>query len=312
MTGIEVADESCGSRACRDRSNAEATIVPTSSSHPTPDQGIAPPHRSGFADTRPYRPVPESVSEDRRVDGVADSALAAWLQQRIEAERAALARELHDELGAILTAARLDVAWLAAQPGCADTAVATRLAALQRVLGQGIELKRRIVEDLHPTVLTHLGLVAALEQLVASNRARFQGRLVVSIDPRIALDAEPALALYRIAQEALTNVHKYAGARTVRLSLRRLRGSVVLGIEDDGCGFDPASVGAGRHGLAGMRQRMVAVGGRLDVSAAPGAGTAIRASVPAPGTPGAATGRHHDLRSRAARKTNHDARSLNS
>ncbi|MEI7447323.1 MAG: sensor histidine kinase, partial [Burkholderiales bacterium] len=208
------------------------------------------------------------------------AALAAWLQRTREAERAELARELHDELGAILTAARLDVAWIAAQPCCHEPAIAARLAALQRVLAQGIELKRRIVEDLHPTVLTHLGLVPALEQLLASHRPRFAGRLLDALDASISLEAEPALALYRIVQEALTNVHKYAGATTVRVTLRRVRGRVELSVDDDGAGFDPDSVGAGHHGLAGMRHRMLAVGGRLEVVAAPGAGTSIRASLP--------------------------------
>ena len=211
-----------------------------------------------------------------------DAEFAAWLQRTRESERAALARELHDELGAILTAARLDVAWLAAQPACHQPALAQRLEALQRVLAQGIALKRRIVEDLHPTVLAHLGLAAALEQLVASSRQRFEGRLRASIDPSVSLDGEPALALYRIAQEALTNLHKYARAGTATVCLRRARGHVELVVEDDGIGFDPRAVGAGHHGLAGMRHRMLAIGGRLELHAAPGAGTSVRASVPMP------------------------------
>jgi signal transduction histidine kinase len=205
--------------------------------------------------------------------------IAAWLQRTREAERAALARELHDELGAILTAARLDVAWLAAQPACHEPAIAQRLQALRRVLAQGIELKRRIVEDLHPTVLTHLGLVPALEQLVASSRLRFDGRLRASVDPSVSLDGEPALALYRIAQEALTNLHKYARARTASVTLRRVRGRIELAVEDDGVGFDEDAVGCGHHGLAGMRHRMRAVGGVLEVRSAPGTGTSIRASL---------------------------------
>jgi signal transduction histidine kinase len=217
--------------------------------------------------------------------------LAAWLQRTREEERAALARELHDELGAILTAARLDVAWLAAQPCCHEPAVAMRLAALQRVLTQGIGLKRRIVEDLHPTVLTHLGLVPALEQLLATHGQRFHGRLDIRLDASISLDGEPALALYRIVQEALTNIHKYAGAETVTVSLRRVRGRVELLVRDDGEGFEPTAVGCGHHGLAGMRHRMRAVGGHLDVVSSPGAGTSIRASLPVPAGTRPAAGR---------------------
>ncbi len=222
--------------------------------------------------------VPAPLDADRCPRTDAD--FAAWLQRTREAERAALARELHDELGAILTAARLDVAWLAAQPACHEPAVMQRLEALRRVLAHGIEMKRRIVEDLHPTVLTHLGLAPALEQLVASSRQRFAGRLSVSIDPSVSLDGEPALALYRIVQEALTNVHKYAQARNASVRLRRVPGRIELAVEDDGIGFDADSVGCGHHGLAGMRHRMLAIGGLLEVRSAPGAGTSIRASLP--------------------------------
>lgn len=233
--------------------------MPVSSRCPTPERANASSSATGFSD---------------------DTRFAAWLQRTREVERAALARELHDELGAILTAARLDVAWLATQPACHEQQVAERLAALQRVLTQGIELKRRIVEDLHPTVLTHLGLVPALEQLLASHRTRFHGRVSASLDPSVAPGGEPALALYRIVQESLTNIHKYARADFVRVSLRRVRSRIELSIDDDGVGFEPAAVGPGHHGLAGMRHRMLAVGGQLDVAASPGLGTSIRAGVP--------------------------------
>lgn len=226
-------------------------------------------------------PTPERADASSLAAGFTDDArFAAWLQRTRESERASLARELHDELGAILTAARLDVAWLAAQPASHVPQVAERLVALQRVLTQGIELKRRIVDDLHPTVLTHLGLVPALEQLLAAHRTRFRGRVSASLDPAVAPASEPALAFYRIVQESLTNIHKYARADFVRVSLRRVRGRIELSIDDDGVGFDPAAVGHGHHGLAGMRHRMLAVGGQLDVAASPGTGTSIRASVP--------------------------------
>ena len=125
----------------------------------------------------------------------ADTALAMRLQQAREAERAALARELHDELGAILTAARLDVAWLEMQPAATQGAVAERLQRLRALLSDGIDFKRRVVEDLHPTLLTHLGLQAALERLIEDQRLRFAGRLVAHIDPGISLEGDRALAL---------------------------------------------------------------------------------------------------------------------
>jgi signal transduction histidine kinase len=210
------------------------------------------------------------------------SRLAAHLQRTREQERAALARELHDELGAILTAARLDLAWLAAQPACAgDETISTRLQALQRVLQQGIELKRRIIEDLHPTILTHLGLAAAVEHLVGEFRCRFQGVVEARIDPSVAASQEAALALYRIVQESLTNAMKHANATRIVIVLACQGRQVTLRIEDDGCGFDAARVGACRHGLIGMRHRMLAVRGEVHIDAEPGRGTIVSARVPA-------------------------------
>lgn len=210
--------------------------------------------------------------------------LAAHLQRTREEERAALARELHDELGAILTAARLDLAWLAAQPCCTgDTVISTRIEALQRVLRQGIELKRRIIEDLHPTILVHLGLAAALEHMSGETRSRFVGRLEADIDPTVLVSQQTGLALYRVAQEALTNAMKYGGASRVRLSLSREGRRAVLRVQDDGKGFNLAIVGADRHGLMGMRHRMLAVRGQLEIETSTGLGTLVvaRATVSA-------------------------------
>jgi len=208
--------------------------------------------------------------------------LAAHLQRTREQERAALARELHDELGAILTAARLDLAWLAAQPCCADDAsIAGRLKALQRVLQQGIELKRRIIEDLHPTILTHLGLAAAVEHLVSECRCRFGGGIEASIDASVVASQDAGLALYRIVQESLTNAMKHAAASRVRVTLARSGRHIALRVEDDGRGFDPGRVAAARHGLIGMRHRMLAVRGQLQIDSTPGCGTVVSARIPA-------------------------------
>jgi signal transduction histidine kinase len=248
--------------------HGDATIVPDSSPALTLAPG-APRRRAGSS-----------------ADAIAE--LAAHLQRTRETERAVLARELHDELGAILTAARLDVAWLAAQPCCEDPAIARRLAALQRVLREGIDLKRRIVEDLHPTALEHFGLVPALEQLLTAHGERYDAGLTVDLDESLDLRGDVALALYRIVQESLTNIQKYAEARHVRVTLRRQRGRVELAVSDDGRGFDSDAVAGGCHGLMGMRHRMLAVHGRLDVASAPGKGTVIRAVLPVPATSGVA------------------------
>lgn len=206
--------------------------------------------------------------------------LASHLQNSREDERAKLARELHDELGAVLTAAKLDVAWLGAKLKGHDVALLERLRALKSVLEDAIELKRRIIEDLRPSLLTNLGLVPALERLVEDHRQRFDGTVRAAIEPDIEVCEDIALVVYRIAQEALTNVQKYARASTVEVTLRQLPRHLELRVSDDGVGFEASGVGAACHGLAGMRHRLLSIRGTLDVDTAPGRGTVITANVP--------------------------------
>ena len=187
------------------------------------------------------------------------SSLATYLTNAREAEQARLARELHDELGALLTAAKLDAGWIARKlPAETMTALRSRFDRLLDTLNQGIALKRKVVADLRPPLLSELGLVEALR----------------------ALPAQTALALYRIAQEALTNVRRYASATRVQLRLHTEGDELVLEIEDNGVGFDPSARDHDRHGLAGMAHRVQMLAGRLDIDSRPGAGTRISARVP--------------------------------
>ncbi|MBL8438394.1 MAG: CHASE3 domain-containing protein [Zoogloeaceae bacterium] len=209
--------------------------------------------------------------------------LARYLTDAREEEKARIARELHDELGALLTAAKLDAGWLGRKlPIKDDAQAAERLARLQRTLGEGISLKRRIIDDLQPPLLKDLGLVEALGALVdqfnEAGDVRVEAELAAGAEN---LDRDRALALFRIVQEALTNVRKYAAAKVVRLTLTMDGGAVNLRIEDDGRGFDPAQVAADRHGLAGMKHRVQTYSGRFAVESVPGKGTILRVSIPA-------------------------------
>lgn len=210
------------------------------------------------------------------------SNLARYLSIAREAEQARLARELHDELGALLTAAKLDASWIRRKlPEELREAWSSRLDRLQQTLTSGIALKRRIIDDLRPPLLKDLGLVEALRAL-AEDFAMGQ-EVEVSIElPEDAspFDEEHALALFRIAQEAFTNIRKYARAKAVDVSLRVADGRALLCIADDGIGFDPAVLASDRHGLAGMLHRVQTYAGRLDIDARPGAGTRITAEIP--------------------------------
>jgi signal transduction histidine kinase len=205
--------------------------------------------------------------------------LATHLQNVREDERGHLARELHDELGALLTAAKLDVARLKSRLGTHLPEVADRIDHLIGTLNSGIALKRRIVEDLRPSSLSHLGLVASLEILAREFQERSGLAITTNLEP-VELNGSAQLTVYRLVQESLTNIGKYAEADQVEISLESMDGYISVDVRDNGKGFTPNDVNPGTHGLTGMRHRVEAAGGRLGVVSAPGGGTKISAVLP--------------------------------
>ena len=212
----------------------------------------------------------------RRTERLAE--LARHLQSVREDERARLARELHDELGSLLTASKLDLARTRAKVG-EPGEVLVRLDRLNENLNKGIALKRRIIEDLRPSALSNFGLAAAL-QILSDEMGR-------SLDIPVRLSATPChlppeseLAVYRFVQEALTNIGKYARASAVDVTLRVIDDHAIAEVRDNGIGFDPSHRSVGRHGLAGMQFRAESLGGTMRVQSAPGAGTTVRIDFP--------------------------------
>jgi signal transduction histidine kinase len=206
--------------------------------------------------------------------------LAQHLQTVREDERNHLARELHDELGALLTAAKLDVARLKSRLGSASLEALERLAHLNETLNGGIALKRRIIEDLRPSSLSNLGLVAALEILVREFSARSEIPIKAQLE-RVELEPAAQLTVYRLVQEALTNVAKYAKAKGVVVTLSpHGDGAVRIAVQDDGIGFDDSVSRIATHGLIGMRYRVEAEGGEMRLRSVPGEGTLIEATLP--------------------------------
>jgi signal transduction histidine kinase len=205
--------------------------------------------------------------------------LARHLQTVREDERNHLARELHDELGALLTAAKLDVARLKSRLGGLTPEVAERLQHLSDGLNSGIALKRRIIEDLRPSSLSNLGLVSALEILVREWGQRSEIKVDSHFEP-VHLRASGELTVYRLVQEALTNISKYARATEVRVRLHAEDGNAIVSVRDNGVGFDMDAPRTSAHGLLGMRYRLETEGGRLVLDSHPGAGTLIEAQLP--------------------------------
>ncbi len=205
--------------------------------------------------------------------------LATHLQDVREDERGHLARELHDELGALLTAAKLDVARIRSRLGSNLPEASERLEHLTKTLNSGIALKRRIVEDLRPSSLSHLGLVASLEILAREFADRAALPVRTHLDP-VDLSGSVQLTVYRLVQESLTNMGKYAQASSADIRVLDEADQIVIEVEDNGIGFDTAHIGAGSHGLAGMRHRVEAAGGKLTIQSARGKGTRVRAVLP--------------------------------
>ncbi len=209
------------------------------------------------------------------------SSLSTYLQTSTEREKGRLARDLHDELGGILTAAKIDASWLEGFAAGADADVQQRMQRLSASLDEAVEVKRRVIENLRPSLLDHLGLAAAVEWHVQETceKAGVQCHVIVpeAMDP---IPPEIAIAVYRIVQESLTNAVKYAQARNITVELRQPPGQLQLRFADDGVGianFEPAHM---THGIAGMRQRARSLGGSFSLRTAPGEGTEVLAWFP--------------------------------
>ena len=212
------------------------------------------------------------------------SELASHLQQVQEQERFNVARELHDEMGALLTASKMNIAWLLRQGQDLSPAMKDKLHKLDAFLEQGVQLKRKVIEGLAPSALSNLGLRSALESL-ASEVASSAGLRIAFSAPDDLFEPPPdvAIGFYRAGQEALTNVQKHAKATRVSVTLEQTDGWIELRIEDDGQGFHE-KVESGRtplmHGVRGMRHRAMSHGGSCTIRSAPGRGTMVLFRVP--------------------------------
>ena len=203
--------------------------------------------------------------------------LAKYLQTVRELEKDHLARELHDELGALLTVAKLDLEGM--RKRVADMPELTaRLERLGARLNEVIVLKRRMVEDMRPSSLTMLGLRATLEQHCRDLAEAMNIPFDLQIED-VSLAAETELVIFRFVQEALTNMAKYSGAKSVSVSLHKTGNQLEVVVSDDGAGFDADCALVGRHGLMGMRYRIDSVGGIMTVTSKPGSGTTVRATI---------------------------------
>jgi two-component system sensor histidine kinase UhpB len=211
----------------------------------------------------------DRVEQERRVSG--RRALSVQ-----ESERRRVARELHDEVGQTLTAMLLQVEGLA---GTLPASAQADLDELRETARTGAEEVRRIAQRLRPEALEELGLQAAMLALLDGVTAQAHISTQHTIERDLPLDADDELVVYRVAQEALTNVVRHADATTVSLSLTADDGAVVLRVSDDGRGIEPELLDSS-YGIRGMRERALLIGAKIDVRSQPGAGTTVELVVP--------------------------------
>lgn len=243
--------------------------------------------RLGPAIEREIREAAERAQRRQADQALADKRnrlqeLTAFLQQVREDERTRIARELHDELGQALTALRIDLNWLDRRLPQREQQVGDKLTAMLSLVDRTVDAIRRISEDLRPGMLDDLGLAAAIEHHVSKFAAQtgIACELAMSRD-HYELDDRTATTLFRVLQESLTNVARHAQANKVTVRLQDLPGEMLLIVQDDGRGLPQPSAGAKKtYGLLGMHERVRLLGGKLDISSAPGQGTRIEASLP--------------------------------
>lgn len=205
-----------------------------------------------------------------------------------EDERQRISRELHDETGQALTSVLIGLKWME-QTDDID-AIRQRLKVLKTMVTVALDDVHKLSVDLRPTVIDDMGLASAIRSFANAFQDQHGTPVALGIGEVPAdLPATAAIALFRVVQEAFTNIAKYAVAKQIRLDLRYADQQVRLTVSDDGIGFDPAVLAAAprahRLGLLGMQERMFAVDGHCTIEATPGAGTRVTACVPLPTAP---------------------------
>ncbi len=210
--------------------------------------------------------------------------LSAHLQNVREEEKAGIAREIHDDLGGTLTAIKMEIYWLARglPAGKESVPLLERIESMSQLLDNAVGVTRRVITELRPTILDDLGLLAAIEWQAAQFRKRTGIECRVSCtEDKGNLDKRRSIALFRIFQEALTNIARHSGASSVEAEFRHGGEAVALSISDNGCGMAGGHVIAPTsHGIRGMFERVGQLGGKIRFENLPGGGLNVAVALP--------------------------------
>ena len=207
--------------------------------------------------------------------------LASHLQRTHEEENRRIARELHDELGSLLTAAKLDIAFIKSK--CAKTVpdLVTKCDRVASMIDQATALTRRIIDELRPSTLDMLGLVPAVRELLDEFVTDTKIATTIDVDDDLDVQGETALVVYRAIEQGLANIRTRPSVANVHITITQSAPSLSLKMTDDGSSFDQASVsGAAGNGYAAIRQRIAAAGGRVSIRSGRGGGTMMDADIP--------------------------------
>jgi PAS domain S-box-containing protein len=216
---------------------------------------------------------------EQKMSEAALRALTRRLVQAEETERRRIARELHDRVGQNLSALNINLDILLGHLG--ESPLRRRLEDSLKLVDGTLQSIENVMADLRPALLDEYGLAAALAWYGEEYSQRTGIRVAVAGGEACATPRpETAVALFRIAQEALNNAAKHSSAKRIAVNLEEVDGEIVLSVKDDGKGFDPGAAPRGRWGMTTMRERAEAAGGRLSVDSSPGRGTTVRAALP--------------------------------
>lgn len=241
-----------------------------------------------------YIAVVQDISERKRADKQLRD-LSSHLQTAREEEKASMAREIHDNLGGTLTALKMDVYWLADELNAyqGGAPLLKHINTMSRLLDDAVDVTRRVITDLRPTILDDLGLLAALEWQAGQFQKRsgikcrvnciIHGQCRAGCEENCAAmpDRIQSINLFRIFQESLTNVARHSGAANVDVELSTEAGKLILRIADDGCGIPEGQVvSPTSYGMLGMRERVAQLGGEICFSGAPDSGFCVTVMLP--------------------------------
>lgn len=231
--------------------------------------------------------VVRDVSDQQRAEqalmasGQRLRALTVQTEKERESERKHIAREVHDELGQVLTALRMDLSFLGMQSYAENPGLKEKTEAMKALVDRAIQGVRNVASSLRPAALD-MGLAPAIEWVCSEFTSRTGTACEFHVDQKVAeVDEARAVVLFRIVQESLTNIARYARASRVDIAMRQQDGYLRLEVSDDGLGFDLSEARRKKSfGLLGMEERAIAMGGQVEVNSAPGQGTHISVSIP--------------------------------